>query len=176
MSTLEASWVQPVTQALGGALVGFVWQGAAIALVVRALLACMGRRPARERYALACVGLLGMAALPVGSFWYALAGTASEVSTAPVASGGGMLMVTSEVALAGWVGVWLEALRPWLLSAWMCGVLLLSLRTLFAWRRALALTQEGTRHPGSIVLQALVRMKVRTRVSRPVRLLESVAI
>ena len=99
MNGLEALWAQPVARALGGALAGFVWQGAVIALAVRALLACMGRRPARERYALACLGLLVMAVLPVASFWSSLAGAASGVSTSSAPLGGDALAGTPEVAL-----------------------------------------------------------------------------
>ncbi|MBN1204700.1 MAG: M48 family metalloprotease [Myxococcaceae bacterium] len=176
MNTLEALWAQPVMLALGEALARFVWQGAAVALAVGALLACMGRRPARERYALACLGLLVMAVLPVGSFWSALAGAASGASQATLAIEGGSLSGAPEVALATWVGVWLEALRPWLTSAWLCGVLLLCLRTALAWRQARALTREGTRQPEGGVAQALARVMERTGVRRPVRLLESAAI
>jgi hypothetical protein len=91
MNTLEALWEQPVTQALGVALARFVWQGAAIALGIGALLSCMGRRPARERYALACLGLLVMAVLPVASFWSVLAGAAPGGSSASAAKGRGHL-------------------------------------------------------------------------------------
>ncbi|WP_309892083.1 M56 family metallopeptidase [Archangium sp.] len=176
MNGLESLWAQPVARAMGGALAGFVWQGVVIALAVRALLACMGRRPARERYALACLGLLGMAVLPVASFWSALAGAASGVSTSSAPLGGDALAGTPEVALGAWIAAWLETHRPWLMSAWLCGVLLLSLRTVLAWRHAQALTREGSRPPEEAVARALARMMERTRVSRPVRLLESVAV
>ncbi len=176
MNGLETVWTQPVARALGGALAGFVWQGATIALVVRTLLACMERRPARERYALACLGLLAMAVLPMASFWSALASVASGVSPSSPLVGASVLTGTPEVTFAAWMGAWLETLRPWLLSAWLCGVLLLSLRTGMAWRHAQALTREGTRPPEAHVVGALARMMERTRVSRPVRLLESVAI
>lgn len=176
MNALEALWEQPVTQALGVALARFVWQGAAIALGVGALLSCMGRRPARERYALACLGLLVMAVLPLASFGSMLAGAASGVSSASAAMGDGALTWSPESTLASWAVARLETLRPWLMSAWMCGVLLLSLRTVFAWRQALALARDGTRQPGGTVMMALVRMTERTRMSRPVRLLESVNI
>ena len=176
MNTLEAMWMQPVTQALGVALARFVWQGAAVALGVGALLSCMGRRPARERYGLACLGLLVMAVLPVASFVSELAGVASGASTVSTAMGDGVFTGAPEATLAAWVKGWLWTLRPWLMSAWMCGVLLLSLRTVLAWRQAQALTREGTRQPGGPATMALVRMMERTRVSRPVRLLESAAL
>lgn len=176
MNTLEALGQQPVMRALGMALAGFVWQGAAIALGVRALLACMGRRPARARYAVACLGLLVMALLPVATFWSMLASAPSGASPAPVAPGESVLTGVTEAALATWVGAWLEEARPWLLSAWVCGVLVLSLRTVLAWRRAQQLAWEGTRRPGERVMLALARVMERTGVSRPVLLLESAAI
>lgn len=158
MSTLEALWMQPVTRALAVALAGFLWQGAAIAFAVDSLLACMRRRPAHERYALACLGLLVMAVLPGVSFGAALAGAAFEVSGST------------------WGGGWLRVLGPWLMAGWLCGVLLLSLRTLLAWKQALALSRRGARQPGALVARALERTLARTRVSCRVRLLESVAI
>jgi TonB family protein len=176
MNTLEAWWALPVTRALEVSLTGFVWQGAAIALAVRALLVLMERRPARERYALACLGLLVMALLPVRTFWSVLADSAPLASMAPAAWESGALTGTTGLSLAAWVGVWWETLRPWLLSAWLCGVLLLSLRTLSAWRQAQALAREGTRHPGTIMVRALARMMESTGVSRPVRLLASASI
>jgi beta-lactamase regulating signal transducer with metallopeptidase domain len=177
MNMLEALGQQPVMYALGVALAGFVWQGTAIALVVRALLACMGRRPAaRARYAVACLGLLGMALLPVVTFWSVLASAPSGVSPAPDALGESVFTGATEAALVTWVGAWLEEARPWLLSAWLCGVLVLSLRTVLAWRRAQQIAWEGTRRPGDRVMLALVRVMERTGVSRPVLLLESAVI
>ena len=40
-----------ITQAISEALLHFVWQGAAVALLVWFTLAILGRRPARLRYA-----------------------------------------------------------------------------------------------------------------------------
>lgn len=176
MNTLEALGQQPVMRALGVALAGFVWQGAAIALGVHALLACMGRRPARARYAVACLGLLTMALLPVATFWSMLASTPSGAAPAPGALSESVLTGVTEAALATWVGAWLEEARPWLLSAWVCGVLVLSLRTVLAWRQVQELAWEGTRRPGERVMLALARVMERTGVTRPVRLLESAAI
>ena len=170
MNPLEAVWQQPVARALAGALIGFVWQGAVVALVVWALLTLMDRRPAHERYALACLGLLVMALLPLGSFWAALRGPPSVVYAARSVANGAL------GGLAAGAKPWLEVLGPWLLAAWLGGVLVLSLRTVLAWRRALALTRAGTRQPDNGVTQALTRAMERTRVSRPVRLLVSVAI
>jgi TonB family protein len=176
MSTLETLWAQPMTQALGVALARFLWQGTAVALGVGALMSCMGRRPARERYAVACLGLLAMLVLPVATFGLELARGASGVSSVSASIGEGTFTGTPELTLSAWVKAWLGTLSPWLMSAWLCGVLLLSLRTVWAWRQAVALGREGTREPGRMAMMALARMMRRTGVSRPVRLLESVAI
>lgn len=176
MSTLEVLWTQPVTQSLGVALARFLWQGTAIALGVGALMSCMGRRTARQRYAVACLGLLAMLVLPVATFMSELVGGASGVSAVSTAMGEGAFTGTPEATLFAWLKAWLGTLSPWLLTAWLCGVLLLSLRTVWAWRQALALGRDGTREPGGVAMMALVRMMERTGVARPVRLLESAAI
>jgi TonB family protein len=176
MSTLDALWAQPATQALAVALAQFLWQGTAIALAVAALMSCMGRRPARERYALACLGLLAMVVLPVATFRSELAGGASGGSAVSTAMGDGAFTGAPEATLSAWLKAWLGTLSPWLMSAWLCGVLLLSLRTVWAWRQAIALGREGTLEPGGVAMMALVRMMERTGVGRPVRLLKSVAI
>lgn len=176
MSSLEALWTHPVAEALGIALAQFMWQGAAVALGVGALLACMGRRPARERYALACLGLLVMTVLPAVSFSSELAGAASGGASVPSATGEGSLTGALAAPLATWVKGWLWTLRPGLMSVWLCGVLLFSLRTGWAWRQAHALAREGTRQPGAEATSALARMMERARVRRPMRLLESIAV
>jgi beta-lactamase regulating signal transducer with metallopeptidase domain len=52
-------------QRVGWALVHFLWQGAAVALLLAATLHLLNRRSARTRYAAACCALATMALLPV---------------------------------------------------------------------------------------------------------------
>lgn len=175
MTALEALWQQPVMRVVGAALAGFLWQGSAVALVVGALLAALKRRPARERYAVACLGLLTMAVLPVASCWAALAGAPSTPTAGMMTVAGGveeLILVQGGAAPARW----LERLQPWLMSAWLAGVLLLSLRTVLGWRRAQGLAHRGTCEPEPSLTHALARVMERMRMSQPVRLLTSVAI
>jgi len=57
-------WIHtPFAQALGWTLVHFVWEGAALAVVLMAMLRVFRAEPAQRRYTLAC---LVLAAMPLG--------------------------------------------------------------------------------------------------------------
>jgi TonB family protein len=183
MDALHTLSQQPVFLALEQALLGFLWQGAAVALVVAGLLALVPQRAARARYATACLGLLAMAVLPGVSFFSALAEASRLVLTDTVAASPLPGAVTPDatitvMTMSGPLGGshWLEALRPWLLPAWCCGVLLLSARTLLAWSMTWRLSRQDTREPDAPWLEALQRALVRMRMSGPVRLLASASV
>ncbi len=55
----------PVIQALGFALVAFLWQGAAIGVVTAALAAALRRASADTRYAIGCIALAALALAPI---------------------------------------------------------------------------------------------------------------
>jgi beta-lactamase regulating signal transducer with metallopeptidase domain len=183
MDALHTLSQQPVFLALEQALLGFLWQGAAVALVVAGGLALIPERASRARYAAACLGLLTMAALPILSFFFTLAeASRSIVSAGPIASAPASSLsanVTFTVTTApGPLGdsTWLEVLRPWLLPVWCCGVLLLSSRTLLAWGMTQRLSRRSTLEAASPWQHALQKALVRMRMSGPVRLLASASI
>src|SRR6058998_800939 len=66
-----AAWAsQPLVEALGGSLMHFLWQCAAVAaLLAAALWALRGRSP-KVRYLTACTALAAMAACPTGTFFW----------------------------------------------------------------------------------------------------------
>ncbi|NMO19092.1 M48 family metalloprotease [Pyxidicoccus fallax] len=173
---------QPVFLALERALLEFLWQGAAVALVVAGLLALVPQRAARARYATACLGLLAMAVLPAVSFFSALAEASRFVfaeatpalPSASVTVDATVTVMTAPAPLGD--SPWLEALRPWLLPAWCCGVLLLSARTLLAWMLTQRLARQRTVEPDAPWRDALQRALARMRMSGPVRLLASSSI
>ena len=70
-----------------------------------------------------------------------------------------------------------RALRswPWLVPAWFCGALFLSVRFLAGWNAARRLPLRGL-HAAPAALEALSRLQRRMRISRPVLLLESAAV
>src|SRR5215212_3660678 len=59
---------EAVVYRLGWALVHFVWQGTAVALVLLAALAALRRRSANARYLAAFVAMLTLAVAPVLTF------------------------------------------------------------------------------------------------------------
>jgi len=161
--------------ALEQALLGFLWQGAAVALAVAGLLALAPQRAARARYAIACLGLMTMAGLPLVTFLTALAEAtraASAGTFAPLAHAGVLTVVTAEGAPLADLP-WTEAVRPWLLPAWCCGVLLLSARTVLAWVITQRMARQDTHAPAAPWREALAHALRRVRLSRPVRMLAS---
>src|SRR5690242_11057621 len=66
MNAFEMLLAKPVIQALGWALVHFIWQGATIALLYAGLAACL-RRSANVRYSVACAAMVLMLALPIAT-------------------------------------------------------------------------------------------------------------
>ena len=62
---LEGIFLSPVVAAVGLSLIHFIWQGIVVAILISGVLAFMDRRGPQARYAVACLGLLIMAALPL---------------------------------------------------------------------------------------------------------------
>jgi beta-lactamase regulating signal transducer with metallopeptidase domain/Tol biopolymer transport system component len=70
----------------------------------------------------------------------------------------------------------LVRLLPWLVIAWMLGVLGLSARLLVGWTRVCRIRWHGTKPVGDGWQQSLKRLTRLLRVSQPVRLVESVLV
>lgn len=60
--------MNPIVWRLGWALLHFVWQGAAIAVIVAGLMWLLRRRSSNARYLTACAGMLAMAAIVAVTF------------------------------------------------------------------------------------------------------------
>lgn len=133
----SASWLTPeAVQTLGWTLVHFVWEGAAVALLLYVFFAFT--RNARVRYAAAVAALALMVGLPAGTFAFlqnrpeltADTGSAHQVITS--------LQVAAKLAIDNSGGAlrtpvpsidWLS----YLVWAWFGGVLLFALRALGGW-------------------------------------------
>jgi beta-lactamase regulating signal transducer with metallopeptidase domain len=116
-----------ITQAISEALLHFVWQGAAVALLVWFTLAILGRRPARLRYAVSCAGLSVMSALPfITAFWvYRARGAAGpSIGEAAIADGAVSAMLAAPALLPRL----LAAIEAWALPVWSLGVMILAIR------------------------------------------------
>ncbi|TAM61840.1 MAG: TonB family protein [Rhodanobacter sp.] len=119
---------------IGWALVHFVWQATLLGLVYAAVRAALPRGEARYRFGMAM--LLALALCPLLTI-----GRLPETapSTRQIAVETVMPAVIVHGVAAGNAWAWdvrLDALLPWLVLAWLSGVLLLSVR---AWRQWLKL-------------------------------------
>ena len=126
-----------VAYTLGLTLLHFLWQGAVIGLVTAFALTLLRRRSAAARYGVACAGLVATLAAPIGTWqWLAAPGVSADVVRTPVITG--TLLTGAGTAPHGspgsvWTTAGLEALLPFVVIAWMTGVVLLTLRLGRVW-------------------------------------------
>ncbi|HKS40375.1 MAG TPA: M56 family metallopeptidase [Blastocatellia bacterium] len=199
MNSLEMLLAKPIFQALGWALVHFIWQGAIVAILYAGVAVMLRKRAANVRYSVACAAMLLMLALPIATIFIisqsskdefiskneALISTsrASETESESLArvtsiSESARDLSTSHQSLSFnlWAKERFTTLMPWLVALWFAGVLFLSLRFL----GGLVVAQRLKRRRASQSLQQwqekLSSLCRRLRVSRPVRLCESVLV
>jgi beta-lactamase regulating signal transducer with metallopeptidase domain len=158
MNILELALRQPWVASAGWALVHFLWQGAAIGILLAALRGAAGRRlTPRARYAAACLALAAMSLAPLATF---LALDRADASQLPAP--------LWRVSPAAW-----DRILPWCVVAWLCGVALFSVRLIGGWRVTVRLRTAGVRPAPSEWQRSLEDLVRRMRVSAPVRLLVS---
>lgn len=179
MSTLSI-FEHPDVRILGWTLLHFVWQGAVVALALAAANACLQRRSARTRYAAASAALLAMLSLPIVTFFVLRAAS-------PAADGGTVVpvmaprhqpvrMIDADLTPAPWPRVQetVATALPWLVAGWALGVLALSVRFLGGWLLVCRLDRSAT--PVADWQVTLDRLRARLRVSRAVRVCESLLV
>jgi beta-lactamase regulating signal transducer with metallopeptidase domain len=175
MTVSELS-AHPDVQALGWALIHFLWQGAVAAALLFYLNLLTRRESPTLRYLLACATLLVMVSLPVINFLASRdAGAAAVEPLLAPAQTESPALAGAQAGLARPSGHglrrWLSAALPWLVGAWFLGVLVLSLRYLGGWAVVQRLKRSGTR---AEACQRIVdRLCRELRVSRAVRVCES---
>ncbi len=170
----------PLVRALGWALLHFVWQGALLAgLAALAMHLLRGRSP-QARYAVGCAALLLMVAAPVATGLAAYE-PAQALSAGPLPAGGperqAVLARLAEVARqVRPADAWrhrVEAALPSLVTVWLAGILVLSLRLVGGWGYAQRLARREVRPAAAALQRRLDELARRLELSRPVRLLES---
>ncbi len=202
----------PVIEALGWALVHFVWQAALLALLLALLLIPLRRVSARARYVVQCAVFVAMSICPLVTWcWIATSQLARPVPMAtvsnPVVHEAPSVDVASilvdpapfvndrdirpallepgpqlEPSVAR-VVPWTERLHrrltpalPWLVGAWLLGVVVLSLRLLVGWRVVQRLKRLAATPVAETWQAKLKDLAARLRISRPVKLVESALI
>jgi beta-lactamase regulating signal transducer with metallopeptidase domain len=138
------------------ALVHSLWQGSAIAIALGIALYLLRGASARARYAVACVALVLMVVLPVGTaVLYDITprtGAAEWVGAGengrPVAVGDADAIYAVASArpsseTRGWAPPSISMLRPWIFGCWLAGMLAVSLFHAAGWRRVQRMRVDG---------------------------------
>ncbi len=153
--------------ALGAVLLHFLWQGAALGLlyaILRPLCVSVG-----ARYRLGMGVLLALALCPVVTLIYVWPALGAAAMTAGLtATLTGSIAAVTDGAVANW-GV--REFLPWLVAAWMFGVVAIGMRSLWHWRRLARLVRHAMPIPQWET--QLTQMCRRFGLFRPVRLLAS---
>src|SRR5436190_15642580 len=117
-----------IAHAISAALLHFLWEGLAVALLLSVTLATLRTGSARLRYAMSCIALAILVALPFVTAWIVYQGSSADMAGAgqpayaPVAASAGTL--SPDAALSRWFA----AVEAWALPVWSAGVLIFSLR------------------------------------------------
>ena len=178
MNGLLAGLRQPLAQALGLSLIHFLWQGCLLGLLAGFALWLLRAASARVRYAIACVALATMVALPVVTFrqlWLRPAPVAATLQPqAPRPDLAGAAVEAKAVAAlrSGPSRERLLRVLPYALPLWGLGVLLLATRLAGGW----AWLQWLRRSPGTVPADdaqqlLLLRLCQRLRLASNIRLL-----
>ena len=208
MNAIETLLAKPIFQALGWALVHFIWQGAVVAALYAMTSLFLRRRAANVRYGVACAALALMVMLPPATM-FVMSGASirpsydkaesnavtratekksrrgleltaqtepSEQITARSSGAFEPLLSAAPVSLRQWASERFASFLPWFVAAWFAGVLLLSARFLGG-----LIVAERLKHREANPLLEQWQGKLSTlarqlRVSRPVRLCESVLV
>ncbi|OOG47857.1 M56 family metallopeptidase [Rhodanobacter sp. C01] len=125
---------------VGWTLLHSVWQGALLGLLYALVRSLLPRGEARYRFGMGI--LLALAMCPLLTLWRLLEAVPSITSIPAVMVNSAMdgANVMHGTTRRAWGGS-LDAVLPWLVLAWSCGVLLLSLRAWRQWRGLKALVR-----------------------------------
>jgi beta-lactamase regulating signal transducer with metallopeptidase domain len=187
MTLLENIMSGEIVWQLGWTLLHFVWQAAALALLLAIILQFLRQSTASLRYGAACLILLLMAVLPVATLCAISVASDSqtpltpgpEAIALPVAAPLpiSMPLTTLESDLhISWqqrLSQLTESALPYLVFAWLLGVAMLSLRHVGAWICLQRLRQKQLSPVSASLEQVLHTLAQRLKVSRPVQLMES---
>ena len=174
--TLEILLAHPAVQALGRALLHFIWQGSVLALFLWIVRMIAPPSAARLRYKVASLIMLTMPiALIVTATWNSRsdpgrAATAPRLLTQAPAHTPQQAVYYAPTSSAPHAGI-----SGWAVCIWMIGVLLLSARAAGGWMGVRKLKHGVS--PADAELEDIVgRLQRRLRVSAPVRLCTSAAV
>lgn len=161
---------------LGWSLIHLLWQGLAVAAVAAVAMRGAGPDP-RRRHALALTGLVVMASLAPLTAATRLAASHARPPAAPAMTTRALAVEAGAVRESAsrriTVRAVVDAVLPWLVATWICGVAVLLGRLTFAWHRTRTLRRHSRPAIGPPV-EAVSRQAVRFGLRPPaVRLTEA---
>ncbi len=165
---MGASTIENLVQLAGSVLLHTLWQGVLIGLLYAlSMLYLQGRSP-RARYACAVFWLVVLALAPLLTAVLLVQPAASWVALPGAAA---LSLPIAQSALTT-----VQTLSPALVSLWLAGVMLLSLRLMWNWQKAERLTYLGCHPMGDMWERTLATLARQIGVSHSVRLVESVVV
>jgi beta-lactamase regulating signal transducer with metallopeptidase domain len=190
MSGIERLLGEPAAQAIGWALLHFIWQGTLVGVLTACVLACLRRGAADVRYVVSAISLSLMLTLPIVTavqLWRTSTGQGvakadvGQVATTPeavreqrlvvdqsptsVASSSAGPRLIDEIRVESWL--------PVLVLTWLCGVAVLSLRLVSGWVWVQRMKSHGTSPIEDGWDHIAARLSRRLHIARRVRLLKS---
>lgn len=152
-----------VIDALGCALLHFLWQGAAVGLLYWLLRPSCTSAAARYRLGLSTLGVLVFC--PLLTLVWLWPGASVPASTTALDS----VAAVAAQQFTPWPA---RAALPWLVALWLCGVFAIAARSFWQWRNLQAVVRGASR-PGASWELRLAFLRARFGIDRPVRLLVS---
>lgn len=173
----------PLLQALGLALVHFIWQGTIIVAATASVLRLCRHSSANLRYGIACLALACMAVVPVLTFVNEYAGSSASAEAPAFASArlaradvtpldAGTARADSASRFADWADR-SEAALPWIVGTWILGVVWMSTGLVGAWMGLARIRRRGRRRLSPVVAAALARVSDAMRFNRRIDVAES---
>jgi beta-lactamase regulating signal transducer with metallopeptidase domain len=153
--------MSPIVNATTSALLQFVWQGAAVAIVLSVVLALLSERSANARYIACCLAMLALVVLPILTGLWSFTASGYAVTARSNAFAFTTLAPVSGNAV-------LAAIQLWAFPLWALGMALSSLRLFISWTHVARIRRSaGTVSAAMIDVLASVerRLGMHRRVS-----------
>lgn len=164
----------PWIVALGWALLHFLWQGAIVGGVFALLRASIPRHQCNARYANGLIALASMAILPVATFFTVWSREVVQVDVPPSAGAADAAIPVANVfgADASAAAAPLDGMLPWIVGAWLLGVVVVGVHSWRQWR-VLAQVARRWADPDAGLQQIVAALAQRFDFVRQIRVLVS---
>jgi beta-lactamase regulating signal transducer with metallopeptidase domain len=180
------AWLEPITEFATPVLFHSLWQGALIAVLLKATLTLIDEHKAPLRYVISGVALALIVAVPLVTGIYLNGDTNPTIAADPAGEQAALSAASLVMETGGDLGsaavpsaeagttIWnFGSIDAYLIPLWLAGVLVLSLRHLGGWRRARRLRCNGTAAVSESWQQRFDALRTHLKIDRSVKLLRS---